>query len=120
VLVERVDFVGIPTQDLERAKAFYGETLGLRRDEHNDGEFWAGETCFSLWKPEWFGQEFEPQTLAIPALRVEDVPAGREELQAKGVEFIGDIIDSGVCHMAIFRDPDGNAFMLHHRYAPRT
>ena len=118
MLVERLDFVGIPTQDQERAHAFYGDVLGLRRDPHNEGEFWAGETCFSIWLPEWFGQEFAPQTLAIPALRVPDVAAAREELEAKGVEFVADTIDTGVCHMAIFRDPDGNCLMLHRRYAP--
>ena len=52
------------------------------------------------------------------AFHVEDVEAARAELESKGVEFAGDIIDSGVCFMAIFRDPDGNALMLHHRYAP--
>jgi hypothetical protein len=35
------------------------------------------------------------------------------------VEFIADTIDSGVCHMAFFKDPDGNELLLHHRYAPR-
>jgi hypothetical protein len=35
------------------------------------------------------------------------------------VQFFADTIDSGVCHMAMFGDPDGNSFMLHHRYAPR-
>jgi catechol 2,3-dioxygenase-like lactoylglutathione lyase family enzyme len=116
--IERVDFVGIPTQDMERARVFYGETLGLRRDEHSESEFWAGETCFSLWMPSWAGQEFAPQELAMPALRVDDVAAARAELEAKGVEFQGEIVDSGVCHMAFFKDPDGNGLMLHRRYAP--
>jgi len=51
---------------------------------------------------------------------VEDVQAARAELEAKGVEFAGETLDSGVCHMAFFRDPDGNDLMLHHRYAPRA
>ena len=53
----------------------------------------------------------------IPALHVDDVAAARAELEAKGVEFTGDIFDTGVCHMALFTDPDGNYLMLHHRYA---
>jgi catechol 2,3-dioxygenase-like lactoylglutathione lyase family enzyme len=116
--VERLDFLGIPVTDMERAQAFYGETLGLRQDEHREAEFWAGETCISLWKPEWAGAEFAPQELAMPALRVDDVAAARAELESKGVEFSGDVLDTGVCHMAFFRDPDGNGLMLHKRYKP--
>ena len=41
----------------------------------------------------------------------------RKELEAKGVQFNGDTFDTGVCHMALFTDPDGNDLMLHHRYA---
>jgi catechol 2,3-dioxygenase-like lactoylglutathione lyase family enzyme len=116
--IQKVDFVGIPTADMERAQRFYGEVLGLRRDEHSESEFWAGETCISLWMPSWAGQEFVPQELSMPALRVEDVAAARAELESKGVEFQGEIFDSGVCHMAFFKDADGNGLMLHRRYAP--
>jgi hypothetical protein len=66
--------------------------------------------------PAWVQIEFAPQELAMPALRVDDVAAAREELEAKGVEFQGEIFDSGVCHMAFFKDPDGNGLMLHRRY----
>jgi predicted enzyme related to lactoylglutathione lyase len=59
-----------------------------------------------------------PHTSSI-ALRVADVAEARAALQTKGVEFGGDIVDTGVCHMAFFSDPDGNALMLHRRYAPR-
>lgn len=117
MLVERVDFVGIPTQDIERAKAFYGDTLGLRRDPHSESEFWAGETCLSLWMPAWADVEFAPQELAMPALRVNDVAAARAALEEKGVQFQGEVLDTGVCHMAFFKDPDGNGLMLHRRYA---
>jgi predicted enzyme related to lactoylglutathione lyase len=48
---------------------------------------------------------------------VDDVAAARAELEAEGVEFDGEIFDTGVCHMAFFRDPDGNSLMLHQRYA---
>ena len=63
--------------------------------------------------------EFAPQTTAHLALHVEDMEAARAELEAKGVEFDGETFDTGVCHMAFFHDPDGNALMLHHRYKPR-
>ena len=116
--VTKVDFVGIPATDIERSIDFYVGTLGLRQDKHRDAEFWAGETCLGLWKPEWAGQEFKPSETCVLALHVADVTASRRELEEKGVRFVGDIIDSGVCQMAIFKDPDGNALMLHHRYKP--
>ena len=81
-------------------------------------EFWAGETCFSIWEPEKLGMSFAPQKNAHPALHVDDVEASRKELEAKGVEFAGETMDTGVCHMAFFTDPDGNDLMLHSRYAP--
>jgi predicted enzyme related to lactoylglutathione lyase len=64
--------------------------------------------------------EFAPQKNAHPALHVDDVGAARAELEGRGVEFAGDILDTGVCHMALFTDPDGNDLMLHSRYAPRN
>jgi catechol 2,3-dioxygenase-like lactoylglutathione lyase family enzyme len=116
--IERVDTVGIPSRDGKRSRQFYVETLGLRPDERSWNEFWIGETCFAIWYPEQFGGEFEPQKNGIALLRVEDVAAARAELEAKGVEFVGETFDSGVCHMATFLDPDGNVLILHRRYAP--
>ena len=118
--ITRADFVAVPSTDWERSRAFYVDTLGLRPDSHAQAEFWAGETCFGIWEPATFGMEFSPQRSAHIALSVDDVPAAREELESKGVQFDADTIDSGVCHMAFFRDPDGNDLMLHHRYAPRS
>jgi catechol 2,3-dioxygenase-like lactoylglutathione lyase family enzyme len=117
-MISKVDFVGIPSQDAERSRRFYVETLGLRPDDRSESEAWAGETCFSIWEPKRFGIEFAPQKNAHPALHVDDVAAARAELEAKGVVFAGDILDTGVCHMAFFTDPDGNDLMLHSRYAP--
>jgi catechol 2,3-dioxygenase-like lactoylglutathione lyase family enzyme len=116
--IERIDFIAIPSQDAERSRAFYVETLGLRPDGHGRYEFWAGDTCFGIWEPERVGRAFAPQTTAHPALHVDDVAAVRRELEEKGIEFDGEIFDTGVCHMAFFHDPDGNALMLHRRYAP--
>ena len=119
-MINHLDFVGIPSQDAERSRAFYVDTLGLRPDDNSRFELWVGETCFGIWEPEKMGMEFAPQRNAPPALRVDDVAAARAELEAKGVEFGGDTFDTGVCHMALFRDPDGNDLMLHRRYAPRA
>jgi catechol 2,3-dioxygenase-like lactoylglutathione lyase family enzyme len=116
-MIRSLDFVGIPSTDAERSRNFYVDTLGLRPDEKTQTEVWAGQTCFSIWEPQRFGMEFAPQKNAHPALHVDDVAAARTELEAKGVEFAGDILDTGVCHMAFFTDPDGNDLMLHHRYA---
>ncbi len=119
--IQRIDFVAIPSRDAARTAAFYGETLGLRRDEHRSGfEFWAAETCLNIWEPERFGEEFQPQKSAHLAFQVDDVEQARKDLEAKGVEFEGETLDTGVCHMAFFEDPDGNALMLHKRYAPYT
>ena len=116
--IERVDTVGVPSRDGKRSRQFYVETLGLRPDERSWNEFWIGETCFAIWYPEQFGGEFEPQQNGIALLRVEDVAAARAELEAKGVEFVGETFDTGVCRMANFLDPDGNLLTLHRRYAP--
>jgi catechol 2,3-dioxygenase-like lactoylglutathione lyase family enzyme len=118
VNITKADFVGVPSQDAERSRAFYVETLGLRPDDKGQFEFWVGDTCFGIWEPEKMGMSFAPQKNAHPALHVENVAAARVELEAKGVEFLGETLDTGVCHMALFTDPDGNDLMLHNRYAP--
>jgi catechol 2,3-dioxygenase-like lactoylglutathione lyase family enzyme len=119
-LIERTDFVNIPVRDLERAKRFYGETLGLPRNPHTKEQFpeyETGNVTLLLLDTEYVGTEFSPNCAAI-GLRVADVEQARQELLAKGVEFESETWDSGVCHMAFFRDPDGNALALHRRYAP--
>ena len=119
-MISKLDFLAVPSQDGERSRAFYVDTLGLRPDDKARFEFWAGETCFGIYEPASFGMEFAPSKASHPALHVDDVKAARAELESRGVEFAADDIDSGVCHMANFKDPDGNALMLHHRYAPRS
>ena len=120
VEVEQVDFVSVLTQDIPRAKQFYGETLGLpiETEGENDLEFTLGQVTLDVFNPASIGQPFAPSPAGI-AIRVPDVAAARATLEAKGVEFDGEIVDSGVCHFAFFKDPDGNALMLHRRYAPR-
>jgi predicted enzyme related to lactoylglutathione lyase len=117
-LIQRVDFLGVPSQNADRAREFYRDVLQLRPDTHAQYEFWAGDTCLGIWEPEKVGMPFVAQQGNPLPLGVDDVPAARAELEARGVQFFGDTFDTGVCHMAIFSDPDGNALMLHHRYAP--
>jgi catechol 2,3-dioxygenase-like lactoylglutathione lyase family enzyme len=120
--VERSDFVGIFTTDLARAEPFYENVLGLERDpNHTEGwpDFHTGNVSVVLTDVAKTGQEFRPDGGAV-ALRVPDVAASMERLKSAGVTFdFDEVYDSGVCHMAFFKDPDGNALMLHHRYAPR-
>jgi len=121
-MISGVDFVGIPTRDLETAVAFYGDTLGLERsayrpDRHH-AEFETGNLTINVMNAGKMGLEHVPFRNPL-ALHVDDVAASRSELEAKGVAFVMDTIDTGVCHMAFFSDPDGNALMLHHRYAPK-
>ena len=116
--VERVDFVAVPARDGARLREFYVETLGLRPDPTAQYEVWAGELCLGIWEPERMGMPFTPAKNGHIALRVADVAEARAELEAKGVQFNGDTFDTGVCHMALFEDPEGNDLMLHRRYAP--
>ena len=117
--MDKLDFVAVPSTDSDRTRAFYVDTLGLRPDDKAEYEFWIGDTCFGIWEPARLGMEFAPSKNGHAAIHVDDVAATRAELEAKGVAFNGETLDTGVCHMAVFTDPDGNDLMLHHRYAPR-
>ena len=123
MIVERTDFISVPVTDMERAKRFYGATLGLPEIEHPEQgfpEYQLGENLsLYLLQMEKVGSAWGGPHTASIALRVPDVHAAQRELEAKGVEFGGEPYDTGVCHMAVFKDPDGNALMLHRRYAPR-
>jgi predicted enzyme related to lactoylglutathione lyase len=120
--VERVDFLAVPVQDLARAEEFYGKVLGLERSPNSSPrwvEYELGNVTLALVSPEAMGPEFEARPHQMPiALRVANVEDARRELEEAGVEFYGEIIDSGVCHIAVFFDPDGNTLQLHRRYAP--
>ena len=119
---QRVDWIGVPVSDLARAERFYAETLGLDRNP-NSGERWVefetGNVTIALVSPEVMGPDFEPRPHQMPiAFRVGDVEGTMRKLEAVGVDFPHGVIDSGVCHLATFHDPDGNALQLHRRYAP--
>src|SRR5215213_7294810 len=124
-LVTGVDFVCVPTQDIARAMDFYENVLGLEPskrwgegDEPMGAEFEPGDVAIALLNNGKLGIEFEPSRVPI-AYQVNDVEAARAELESRGVTFVADTMDSGVCHMAHFKDPDGNVLMLHNRYAPK-
>jgi predicted enzyme related to lactoylglutathione lyase len=120
-MVTRVDFVAVPTRDLPKAVEFYGETLGLERSvylqERNYAEFETGNLTISVIDAEKMGLEHAPMRSGI-ALHVDDVASTRATLEERGISFGHDTFDTGVCHMAIFDDPDGNLLILHNRYAP--
>jgi catechol 2,3-dioxygenase-like lactoylglutathione lyase family enzyme len=115
--VERVDFVSFLTQDLRRAKRFYTEVLGLEVETEggSDMELRCGQVTLDIFDPSSIGQPFASSPAGL-ALRVPDVDAARAELEAKGVAFDGETIETSVCRQAWFKDPDGNALMLHRRF----
>jgi len=117
--VDLVDFISVPTRDTARAVAWYRDVLGLPASDVTEGEVEAPNVTFSFWEPAREGLPFVANEAGI-GLRVADVEVTRAELEAKGIEFIAETWDSGVCHFAAFRDPDGNTLILHRRYAPRT
>ena len=121
--ITHTDFLTVFVTDYQRAADFYGGVLGLENSVFYGripgGEFETGNLTLQLMDSGAIGREFTPSTHPI-AFRVDDVGAAREELESKGVEFVADTIDSGVCHMAFFNDPDGNTLCLHHRYAPKA
>ena len=120
MIVEHVDFWAVPVTDMDRSVGFYRDTLGLEQSgDAGFPEFRLGDNGFLyLLSLEAIGGAFRAPHDAGFALRVPDVHETRKELEAKGVEFNGDVLDTGVCHMAFFADPDGNQLVLHRRYAP--
>jgi predicted enzyme related to lactoylglutathione lyase len=119
--IERTDFVGVNVRDRAEASTFYGRSLSLKRNPVSSDEwpeFEADNVGLVLSTPEQKGGgEYRPEYGV--ALRVADVAQAMERLTEAGVHFeFPEPYDSGVCHLAFFKDPDGNGLMLHHRYAP--
>jgi predicted enzyme related to lactoylglutathione lyase len=119
-LTRGVDFISIPTKDWEASRKFYEEVLelpfGKQWGDMPAGEFETGTVTLAVMQADAFGLEFAPHTFPIE-FHVDDFEAAKSQLESRGVEFVTDVIDSGVCLQAIFRDPDGNALAIHHRYA---
>ena len=120
--VTRVDYIRVPVDDIEAAQHFYGEVLGLPRNEklHHDDwiEYEASNVTLAVMTPETHDDVFATFPPGTIALGVPDVAAAKAELEAKGVEFDGETIEGRVCKMATFFDPDGNQLTLHNRFAP--
>jgi len=119
-VIERTDFIAVPVQDRERAGRFYGDVLGLTKNPNSTETWWEYETgnvTLAFVDPTTIGMPFTPLPVASIVLRVADLEAAREKLEAAGVELMGEVIDSGVCRMQPFADTEGNGLMLHHRYA---
>ena len=119
-LITGTDFLIIGSTDIDRSVKFYDEVLELERGKQwgkmPAHEFETGNLTIAVMQSDAFGLEFKPNTHPLE-FRVEDFDAAKSELESKGVEFEGETIDSGVCYQAFFRDPDGNALGIHHRYA---
>ncbi len=117
-----VDFIAVPTQDYDRAAEFYGNVLGLpfgkRWGNMPAGEFETGNLTIAVMQSDAFGIEFQPHKHPIE-FHVDDFEGAKAELESRGVEFRGEVIDSGVCFQTFFEDPDGNRLAIHHRYAPK-
>jgi catechol 2,3-dioxygenase-like lactoylglutathione lyase family enzyme len=118
-LITGTDFITVATKDFEAAARFYRDVLGLEEGKRwgkmPAGEFETGNLTIAVMQSDAFGLEFQANTHPIE-LRVDDFEAAKAELESRGVEFRGDVIDSGVCYQTFFQDPDGNALAIHHRY----
>jgi catechol 2,3-dioxygenase-like lactoylglutathione lyase family enzyme len=121
-LITGTDFITVATQDYDRAAQFYGSVLGLplskRWGNMPAGEFETGSLTIAILQSDAFGIDFQANNHPIE-LHVDDFLGAKSELEARGVTFKGDVLDSGVCYQAFFEDPDGNALAIHHRYAPQ-
>ena len=121
-LITGTDFITVSTKDFDAATRFYGEVLGLPESKRwgnmPGAEFETGNLTVAVMQSDAFGLEAHANTHPIE-FHVDDFDAAKAELESRGVEFQGDVIDSGVCFQAFFSDPDGNALAIHHRYAPK-
>ena len=119
--VQRVDYIRVPATDMDAANRFYGELLGLRRNPNSPDDDWveheAGNVTLAVMTPHTHEYEFSALPPSTIALRVRDVAAAKERLEAAGLE-VGELWDSGVCNGAGVTDPAGNRILLHRRYAP--
>jgi predicted enzyme related to lactoylglutathione lyase len=99
--------------DLEKAKAFYGDVLGMKKKFEMPGwvEFGEGDAAsvgLSL------VTDFKPKDGGATAVfRVADLEKAREQMAARGAKFEDAIRDiPGVVRIATFRDPFGNKLQI--------
>jgi predicted enzyme related to lactoylglutathione lyase len=117
-MVKDIAFFAYSVRDVPRARAFYGETLGLRPGE-SFGDHWVefevGNTTFGVGNGEGLG--FEPGASTGAAFEVDDLHAMREQVKAAGVE-VSEVHEFPACITCFARDPEGNRFALHQRRTP--
>jgi predicted enzyme related to lactoylglutathione lyase len=115
-MIKEVAFVAIAVTDKERAREFYQKTLGLKPGMIGMGGAWVeyelggttlGVGCHPDWKPSHDGTSV--------AFEVDDIDATIAQLKERGVIFEMEKIETPVCWMAQFRDPDGNKLLVHKR-----
>jgi predicted enzyme related to lactoylglutathione lyase len=116
MMITEVAFVAIAVTDRERARKFYQETLELKPGltamngdwiEYELGATTIGVGCHPDWKPSRDG--------TTVAFEVDDIDATIAKLKEGGVTFEMEKIETPVCFMALFRDPDGNRLLVHKR-----
>lgn len=117
-MFEKVAFTMYPVTDVERARAFYEQTLGLvpGMAGGRDGTWWVeydlpGGGCFAI-------TNATPSTPSknaggTIAFEVKDLDALVADLKSKGVELLGDVIHGPRCRMIVCVDPEGNSILLH-------
>jgi predicted enzyme related to lactoylglutathione lyase len=111
--IKKIAFVGIPVTDMERARAFYEDVLGLQPDPEMTGEHWTeysiGEGTLAT---ACVGEQWKPSNEGTSAaLEVENLEEAIAEFEQRKIAY--DRVDSPVCRMAIIEDPDGNKLIIH-------
>ena len=110
-MIKKIAFIGRRVQDIERAKKFYGELLGLEKTAEYEGKWCEFDTpegkSIAL---DTFSPEGTPPYLA---LETDDIEAEVARLKQAGVEIVMDVRDNKVRKMAIVKDSEGNGVMLH-------
>jgi catechol 2,3-dioxygenase-like lactoylglutathione lyase family enzyme len=105
--VERVDYIRVPVKDIEAAKHFYGELLGLQQNPNSPADDWVeyevANVTLAVMTPETHEYEFAPLPPGTLAFRVPDVAEAKAKLEAAGVQ-VNDMWDSGKCRGAGTRD----------------
>ncbi len=114
-------YATIAVNDLEQAKGFYGQTLGLRQTDENPGgvTYQSGTGKLFIYQSKTAGTS----EATSAAWDVGDVEAALDELKAKGVVFEhydtipgavmeGEIAIMGTHKAAWFKDPDGNILSI--------
>jgi catechol 2,3-dioxygenase-like lactoylglutathione lyase family enzyme len=120
-MIRGVKFASIPVTDQDRAVDFYTEKLGFRilTDQPFDGkQRWielgipGADTRLVLFR---FDGGLAPGGFMNVTFWSDDVEATAREMKAKGVEFVKDVEKQDWGTSAIFRDADGNQFVLSSR-----